>query len=149
MSESFRVPRALNELDVLVDELYEREPLGGPLHIVTDDGNVKDSDLIYCYRRLYECDNLVFTKSICLAILHELMLLDEAQRTIWWLAQAIQEEGVDPVLLITQVHGCHVKPRSNGIYDVSLVRPDPAGEDPVVVWEGLEQLRERKKTQGV
>jgi hypothetical protein len=141
--------RALSELKALVEELYVHEPCGGPLHIVTDDGNVRDCDLVFCYRWLYEQqeDVAVYTRYLCMAILHDLMLMDEAQRTIWWLATDISLEDLDPKSLLVRVRGCQVEHQRNGIYDDVLVRYGRAGEKPVVVWEGLEQLRERKKAQ--
>lgn len=31
-----------------VVKLYQREPTGGPLHLVLDDGNVRDTDVMFC-----------------------------------------------------------------------------------------------------
>lgn len=85
----------LAHLSDMQDKLYTDEPCGGPLHIVTDDGNVRDSDLLLCYRNLcddnYKCSRV--TKAICLEILHWLSDLNEAQRLIWW----HQKELSDPV----------------------------------------------------
>lgn len=79
----------LAHLSDMQDKLYTDEPCGGPLHIVTDDGNVRDSDLLFCYRNLcddnYKCSRV--TKAICLEILHWLSGLNEAQRLIWWHAR--------------------------------------------------------------
>lgn len=32
----------------LIFELYDTEPCGGDLHIITDDGNLRDSDIEFC-----------------------------------------------------------------------------------------------------
>lgn len=143
------IEKCFNCLRGLIEELYVHEPCGGPLHIITDDGNVRDADITWCYRWLYEKKDEIplFIFFLCRGILHDLALLEEAQRTIWWIERSIREEGLDPVELAVLARGCSVKPRHNGGYDDQVVRHIRAGEPPIVVWEGLEQLRERKKAQ--
>lgn len=42
-------------LNALVKVLYEQPNClcGGPLHILIDDGNVRDCDLVFCYQNLH------------------------------------------------------------------------------------------------
>jgi len=134
------VIKTFTNLRELREELYIHEPCGGPLHIITDDGNIDGDHLVFCYRYLHEGDYTAYIMSICKSILHELMLLEKAQRVVWWLEGAITELGRDPTQLAFQARDCHVEWRENGCYDALLVN------NRGVVWEGLEQVRERKNT---
>jgi hypothetical protein len=49
MTDARRRP-TVPEVLPLVRRYLEREPTGGSLHIVLDDGNLRDSDLEFCYR---------------------------------------------------------------------------------------------------
>jgi len=85
MNEQLR--RRLDRLDVLRETLYS-EPscgCGGPLHIILDDHNTRDSDLVFCYRYLYDHakEETYQVRPLCLLILHELAMLNEAQRYVW------------------------------------------------------------------
>jgi hypothetical protein len=37
----------------LTNELYKYHPCGGPLHIVTDDGNLENDNIRYCWDELF------------------------------------------------------------------------------------------------
>jgi hypothetical protein len=89
------VQHSFDNLRELTDELYINNPTGGPLHITTDDGNIDDGSLVFCYRELFNSDHSVLTQSICKAILHELMMMTEPQRVIWWIEKSIEEDGSD------------------------------------------------------
>lgn len=72
-------------LNLLRDALYEL-PLGGtggPLHILVEDGNVCDSDLVHCYVTCHDESTTVAMKVLGLAILHELMFMKETERRAW------------------------------------------------------------------
>ena len=138
----------LDNLRELVRELYGQEPCGGPLHIITDDGNVRDGDIVFCYRYLHEegDDVSFYIQSLSKAILHELALMSRAQRVIWWLRDAIEKEGVDPVELCARAYAAGVEEGSNGCYDSRLVLYDRINNENVttVLWEGLEQTRAKR-----
>ena len=42
------------EVMILVKEYYKENPVGGNLHIVLDDGNVKDSNVQFCLNQAEE-----------------------------------------------------------------------------------------------
>ncbi len=74
------------------DRLYEIQQLiyaeagceaGGPLHILLDDGNVRDVDLVACYQYL-QAPDAEHVRGLGIALLHELTFLNEAQRYYWW-----------------------------------------------------------------
>ena len=41
--------KTFDEVRRMCADLYDREPCGGSLHIVLDDGNLDDVDIAYCY----------------------------------------------------------------------------------------------------
>ena len=49
----------INTINKLIKILYEDldNPAGGPLHIITDDGNYRDHDLDFCEKQCYENSN--------------------------------------------------------------------------------------------
>lgn len=152
MNTEKELRRSLQSLADLVETLYQHEFAGGPLHIITDDGNVSDYHILFCYRHLHmphpnSCDEIVeysvFLKSICGAILHELMLMTHPQRIVWWVAPSIQKLGVDPVPIMIACEKGQVRERDNGGYDDFVVLRDHRTGEEKVVWEGLEQLQKR------
>lgn len=138
----------LDNLKELVQELYIVHPCGGPLHIITDDGNVKDGDITWCYRNLHnKDDSSVFVKSICKAILHELALMSEAQRVVWWLRSAIEEEGTDPIDLYVKAYDAHIVKGNDGKYydDKLVIYEIVNGQNTQrIIWEGLDTVRTRR-----
>jgi len=139
-----QVSIAFDNLRELVGELYVHEPCGGPLHIITDDGNIEDTHLVSCYRWLHGEKNTAFITSVCKAILHELMLLTEAQRLLWWLEGSIRELKLDPVRLAFEAGAekAYIVDKSNGSYGARLVG---GAKGSTWSWDGLEQTRERMK----
>lgn len=93
MKTTAEVAAALRSLSDLEDVLYEREPCGGPLHIITDDGNVRDSDLVFCFRWLHEEPTHTITAVVALEILKLLALMTEPQRLVWWTDQGKVAKG--------------------------------------------------------
>lgn len=63
---------------------------GGALHIMLDDGNLRDSDLIFCLKHLSKEENEI-QRNLGTAIIHELMMLSPAQRRLWWEYMDIKE----------------------------------------------------------
>lgn len=57
---------------------------GGPLHILLDDGNIRDSDLVFCYCNVHKDGVDPLVRTMGLLILHDLAFLSEAQRYLWW-----------------------------------------------------------------
>lgn len=136
--------RAFGDLRELVQELYIHEPVGGPLHIVTDDGNIEDHHLVFCYRWLHEKKYSAYITSTCKAILHELMLLTEAQRLLWWLENSMKELGLDSIRLAFEAkeQNARIEWGENGCYDAKLVG---GVKDSTWSWPGLKQIREEQK----
>jgi hypothetical protein len=146
------VQKSFDTVNSMVDNLYIEHSAGGPLHIVTDDGNVEDHHLVFCYRYLHEEEQVkdyeAFTLLLCKSILHELMLLTEAQRVVWWVAGSIRELGEDPIEIAARAYDGNVEEGDNGGYDARVLsRTYKLGEKPAVIWEGLEQLRARKQAE--
>lgn len=53
-----------------IDNLYERHGAGGPLHIITDDNNCRNSDLDFCLMHLNDHDDITdFDNFVCRSIL--------------------------------------------------------------------------------
>jgi hypothetical protein len=131
--------KAFREIELMNTALHEVECVGGSLHIITDDGNVKDSDILYCYGDVHS--DFSFVGVLSRGILHWLSLMTESQRIVWWLASLISDEGEDPISIAQRVVEGSVCRGRNGSYDDSVTSPD--GKK--ILWEGLEQLRARKR----
>ena len=73
---------AREHCEILLDALYKFTPVGGNLHIITDDGNVQDSDINFCrnYIRDNPHDSPKAQQAIEYAILDLLSLYDEKDR---------------------------------------------------------------------
>lgn len=126
------IKKSFDTLCDLVNELYGPEPCGGPLHIILDDGNVRDSDLVFCYRWLHTHDDTKYVKLLCKAILHELALLTQAQRLVWWNRRLIAEQDLDVVELAVKAEGGIVEDHEEcgNHYITSSKHPYP------VIWGG-------------
>lgn len=48
------MPTAVERLSVFVDHYYEDHPTGGNLHIATDDYNLEDDSIEFCWQRALE-----------------------------------------------------------------------------------------------
>lgn len=66
----------------LVESLYETEPVGGPLHVATDDYNLDDESLAFCRARVAEGDYRPGTAEIASRILDLLGPMTLAQRAV-------------------------------------------------------------------
>lgn len=77
--------RRLDLLSSLRDLLYAMPncECGGPLHIILDDGNVRDSDIAFC-RKEIENEEWNYVRELCVCILDILNTLSPAQRLYWW-----------------------------------------------------------------
>lgn len=82
----------LDRLNSLQSLFYTQDgcSCGGPLHVQLDDGNLRDSDMVFAYTTLHG-EALEHVRSLGLAILHELMFLSPAQRFLWWHASSVKE----------------------------------------------------------
>lgn len=72
----------INNIQNLIDAIYDQDPSGGPLHIVLEDGKVSDKDIIWCLNNTIECCNDIVLKVICTTCAQLLLELDECER-IW------------------------------------------------------------------
>lgn len=65
----------------LISKLYETEPTGGDIHVVTDDGNLRNSDLEWCesYIKERKVENTEIGR-LELSILKLLSILSEEDR---------------------------------------------------------------------
>jgi hypothetical protein len=138
--------QVLDDLDDLNRCLHEQPDgrVGGPLHIITDDGNIRDSDVAYCWRSLNTGDpeKNAIVRVLCREILQLLLQLTESQRMVWCLRSRIQALGINDVVLAEQVRGGVVDPQTNGLYDARIM----FGKK--IVWEGLEQLEALSSVRG-
>lgn len=131
--------RVLSVLDELIAALHEVEACGGPLHIITDDGNLRDRDLVYCYRNVSLGEAVrTHTKVLCLAILHELALLTEPQRVVWWCSSGHHHSELDDVevaQILLDAQDCLLMPENyRSVYDVAVVASTP---DRRLVWGSM------------
>lgn len=70
-----------NACVLLIRELYKTEPVGGDLHIVTDDCNVDAESLVWCELHIYERSReKTEIGKLELAILCLLWLMTEEER---------------------------------------------------------------------
>jgi hypothetical protein len=53
----------------LLNILYSYYNTGGPLHIITDDGNLSDADLDFCFELINKSDALEWLKLVMRAII--------------------------------------------------------------------------------
>ena len=128
MKTTAEVAAALRSLSDLEDVLYEREPCGGPLHIITDDGNVRDSDLVFCFRWLHEEPTHTITAVVALEILKLLALMTEPQRLVWW--HTVASRPADRAATIVSVHdGRVVRGESDDGHDTIVA------SDGQVIWK--------------
>lgn len=71
-----------NDIQNLIDAIYDQHPCGGPLHIVLDDGNLDDDSINWCLNNTIEnCDDIVL-KIISKTCAELLLQLPEEER-IW------------------------------------------------------------------
>lgn len=71
-----------NEIIELTKELYSCEgcEVGGPLHIVLDDDNVENHDILWCLKYVSDHDYDDDIKILCYKIGALLFMLDEEER---------------------------------------------------------------------
>lgn len=135
----------MNDLDALNRCLHEQAEgaVGGPLHILTDDGNVNDSHVLYCWSDV-EGEKDIVVRTLCREMLKLLIFLTYPQRIVWWLRTGIEKQGVNAnVLALSVRRGMVINDSTNaGIYGSVIMAADGA-----VLWEGLEQIRSRKAGQ--
>lgn len=76
--------RTMDELDELNLCLHEQAvgAVGGPLHIITDDGNFRDSDVAYCWRSVEDEEDVV-VRVLVREMISRFLLLTEPQRLVW------------------------------------------------------------------
>lgn len=134
--------KTMDELDELHVCLHEQTEgaVGGPLHIITDDGNFRDSDIAYCWRSV-EDERDVVVRVLAREMLQRLVQLTAPQRLVWWLRKRICTLGIDDVALAAQVRDGVVDRQSNSPYDDRIM----LGKQ--FVWEGLEQLEALWRTE--
>lgn len=80
-------PEVINKLKKdlkdLIEAIYEISCVGGALHIVLDDGNLKDKDIQWCIdNSIKQCDNIV-ERVLCLECAKLLLSLPYELRDEW------------------------------------------------------------------
>lgn len=91
---------AFRDLDELNHCLHEQPDgsVGGPLHIVTDDGNLQDCDVLSCARDLEgRSGSSVVVSVVAREMVRLLLLLTPPQRLMWYLGRQLEEIGESPV----------------------------------------------------
>lgn len=81
----YEIENLFATLDVLREELYSYSgcKAGGPLHIITDDKNLSNQDLDFCFEYLKTCSYESVVVVSASAIIQCLQQLTHAQRYIW------------------------------------------------------------------
>jgi len=115
------IAKTFEELSKMVSALHVEESVGGPLHIITDDGNLKDSHIVYCYRNLEPEPRNTLVGTLCASILHLLTQLTEPQRTLWWLHKGHHNCGPTFAPIAALCRDGIVKLGPNGLYDCRIV----------------------------
>ena len=73
----------VGEIVSLIKELYKKEPAGGMLHIVVDDGNLEDEHLQWCIDYCNREENANrHDKLMCLDIANRMLELTYEQRVL-------------------------------------------------------------------
>ena len=127
--------KLIEELNDLIALLYELDGCssGGPLHIITEDGNIGDTDIVFCYRELRERGTRKkFSAAIAVIgseILSRLIMLTEPQRLIWWHVGQANETLPKSIERILAAR------------DGKIVRGDDCDGDMVVDVDGVELWR--------
>jgi hypothetical protein len=132
------VGRVTGELDALSNVLHDQVggSTGGPLHVVIDDGNIRDSDVVSCLAAV-ECEGDMVVRVLCREIFSLLCLLTEPQRLVWWLRGDLVRLGIDYVALARRVRDGTVDRGVDGTH-VSYTARIMQGEE--TLWEGLRQV---------
>lgn len=82
-SVSKRTEQLKKDLKDLIEAIYEISCVGGALHIVLDDGNLKDKDIQWCIdNSIKKCDNIV-ERVLCLECAKLLLSLPYELRDEW------------------------------------------------------------------
>lgn len=69
-----------NDIQNLIDAIYDQDCVGGPLHIVLDDQNFSDEHIEWCLQNtINSCDDIVM-KVLCSKCAELLLELDEEDR---------------------------------------------------------------------
>jgi hypothetical protein len=121
-----------DDLDELNDCLHERECVGGPLHIITDDGNITDSDLLYCLRNLQHVNSTeesTVVRLVSLEMIRILLLLTEPQRLMWYLSGILEKYKQNPIGWAIYLKDGDIDRLENGEEIVKKCN--------VVLWKGL------------
>ena len=72
--------RLKNNIQNLIDAIYDQHPSGGPLHIVLDDGNIDDDSINWCLNNTIEnCDDIVM-KVLCTTCAELLLNIPQEER---------------------------------------------------------------------
>lgn len=79
----------------LYDILYSYHHAGGPLHILTDDGNVEDSNLDFCLDEVDKSNDPYWLKHVMIAIVEMVYQIpDTKSRELFLMGQNIKICGV-------------------------------------------------------
>ena len=69
-----------NDVQNLVDAIYDQDSLGGPLHIVLEDGNLDDKSIKWCLENtIANCSDIVM-KVLCTSCVELLNMIEEEDR---------------------------------------------------------------------
>lgn len=130
------ITNIFNNLDELQTQLYNHPDggVGGPLHIITDDSNIEDHHVLWCWRNIQNEPDPEM-KDICTNLLLNLRLLSEPQRMLWWLKEQIkrQDPNLDILELALKAVDAHIEEedRGSGLYTAKIKVRDE------IIWSGL------------
>jgi len=94
-----QIRQAFADLDSLNRCLHEQAEggIGGPLHVITDDGNLEDHHVLGCLQDLDgDTSSTVVVRVLCREMLRILCLLTAPQRLMWYLARQLRQIGHNP-----------------------------------------------------
>lgn len=128
------IQKTFETLDRLKTHLYEYPgcSVGGPLHVILDDGNMGDSAILFCWCEAHKGSDR-YLKMLCKAILELFFELTYPQRVVWYLKERVARKGVDPVQLALNVVNGEVIDEDPDIFD-PIIKVDGN-----IIWNGLYQ----------
>lgn len=69
-----------NDVQNLVDAIYDQDSLGGPLHVVLEDGNLDNKSIKWCLdNTIANCSDIVM-KVLCITCAELLLNMEEEDR---------------------------------------------------------------------
>lgn len=63
--QSKNLDKTLQDIQELIHAIYEITSIGGPLHIVLDDFNLEDRDIVFCQKESIPKEADIVVKTLC------------------------------------------------------------------------------------